>query len=53
MTMTTTTDAIDAIEDTAFPEPDDQAEPTLLPDPTLTGLIWALCLGAGRMPLFP
>jgi hypothetical protein len=56
MAMTTTTEQIDAVEaitDALFPEPEQRSEVKLLPDPKLAGLIWALSLSAGRMPMIP
>lgn len=55
--MTMTAEPIEAMADTAFPDRfpvrRKHPEPRVLPEPALSGLIWALCLGAGRIPLLP
>jgi hypothetical protein len=51
--MAITTDTIDAATRPARPEPRKGADSSPLRDPALTGLVWALSCGAGRMPLFP
>jgi hypothetical protein len=51
--MAMTIDCIEAATRPVRPEPRSGAEASPLRDPALTGLVWALSLGAGRMPLFP
>ena len=51
--MAIATDAIEVTTRPARPEPRNAADSSPVRDPALAGLVWALCLGAGRMPLFP
>jgi hypothetical protein len=51
--MATATDTIEVATRPTRPEPRQPADTSLLRDQELAGLVWALALGAGRMPLFP
>ena len=53
ITMAMRIDSIEAATRPVRPQPRNDNESSPVRDPALTGLVWALSLGAGRMPLFP
>ena len=50
---TSETDIIEVATRPTRPEPREPDDTSLLRDQGLAGLVWALALGAGRVPLFP
>ena len=48
-----TSDTMEAATRPVRPEPRHGADVSPLRDPKLAGLVWALSLSAGRIPLFP
>ena len=51
--MAITTDTIEVSTPPTRPEPRMPDDTSLVRDQGLAGLVWALALGAGRVPLFP
>jgi hypothetical protein len=51
--MAIPTDTIEVATRPTRPEPRKPDDTSLVRDQDLAGLVWALALGAGRLPLFP
>ena len=53
ISMAIATDTIEVTTRPTRPESRNRADSSPVRDPALAGLVWALSLGAGRVPLFP